>query len=348
MSQIDVITVVDATSLLGLGNPSQDQQHPTEAPSNYVFMVTTQGNALSGNGSSALQIVVNTGDVVALRARGATLSPTYTIAIYAIAFDQGQDLLGAAQLNEVQMQSYYPTHIADPLQFSAQQITVPFWSISALKGGSATGRCSFAILQSGHETPLGYYSAQIAITVQQPYQPALLDVATIIDTANIVKLGAGSQDPKQPTEVSAGKYIFMVTEGDGGIEGSGGGRLWLSATPTDQIRWSTSSLALPAQYRVVVYEFAVTSGEHVLSNPTITVETDQMPIPDPNNPLDWQPQPVPTSFWSTEVLGDGMAACRISYAILDGAQQLKGYYSSSLCIMIVEPTRQAVSPKHEA
>lgn len=343
MSQIDVISVVDATSLLGLGAPSQDQHNPTAAPSNYVFMVTAQGNALSGNGSGALEIVVNTDDVISLRARGATLSPAYTIAIYALTFDQGQDLLGAVQLNEVQMQSYYPTHATAPLQFSAQQITAPFWSVGALKAGSATGRCSFAILQSGNATPLGYYWAPVAITIHQVHQPAMLDLAAIIDTANIVKLGQGSQDPQQPTQVAPQKYMVMVTADDDGIAASGGGRVWLTAAPGDHIRLRTSSLALPAEYSVVVYEFAVVSGPQVISNPAITVESDQLPIPDPKNPLSWAPQAVPIYYWSAEVLGGGTAVCRFSYAILDGAQQLKGYYGCSLRVMIAGAGSPAVA-----
>lgn len=333
MTQIDLTMVVDAVTLLGAGSASHDPEQPTEAAGSLLFMVTGQNHTIAGSPNEALHLSVNSGDTIRWQAAGANVTPAYTVAIYQFASLQAEVLFSTPQLNVPDIQSFYPTKASNPLEFSPQQVHAPYWSLSAQKAGTTLYRLSFAVLQSSSPTPLGYYSTDIQLSVTQPRPAKTINVMALIDPTGLPAPEPIRPQLATPTEAPASS-IFLVTAQSSALAGNGSAELLLSAAPGDTICWQAAGLPLATVSTIALYDVRVTRGQDLLSAPQIVTGSASYPVPNPANPADWEFQAGPISYWTANAVAAGAAVYRLSFAVLDSQQQLKGYYHWHARIML--------------
>ena len=167
MAQIDVTIVIDTEAIVGLGAGSQDSNNPTQVNDSYIYMVTDQNNALSGQGGGELRVGANPGDEIRWQATSSTLASVYTVALYEFSPLSGGALISKPELNVVELRYFYPSDPSSPLNFTSQVVNVPYWSANINKTGDVTYRFFFTILNSGGHI-VGYYSWDPYIHIDFP------------------------------------------------------------------------------------------------------------------------------------------------------------------------------------
>lgn len=159
MAEIDIQMTFDAVTIFNTYKGNSDPNNPVEISANFVYMVTNQGNVVTGEGGGELNVSAQTDDV--LRWREATLNPEYSVLLYAFTPQTG--LISPPQPLQSTITVPVP-NAGNPLQPGRQTIQDYFWESTVLNPGTLTYHFRFMIVnRAGAE--LGYYSWDPFITI---------------------------------------------------------------------------------------------------------------------------------------------------------------------------------------
>jgi hypothetical protein len=158
--------------------------------------------------------------------------------------------------------------------------------------------------------------------------PQINEVLCVFDAASLVKNFPPSQDPNNPTG-GVNPCIYMVTYApDAGSDSQAGAELNLLAHTGDDIRWRTTTVDGGAVFSVIFYSFAATGGGNLISAPQPLIITEQVPLPNPQNPTQPTMQTIQDYIWSSTVLAQGNVTYHFSFALFNSSDgSLVGYYS---------------------
>lgn len=159
MAEIDIQMTFDAVTILDTYKGNSDPDNPVGISANLVYMVTNQGNVVTGEGGGELNVSAQTDDT--LRWREAALNPEYSVLLYA--FTPATGLISPPQSLQSTITVPVPNP-GNPLQPGRQTIQDYFWQATVLNPGTLTYHFSFMIVaRSGAE--LGYYAWDPFITI---------------------------------------------------------------------------------------------------------------------------------------------------------------------------------------
>ncbi|QEM11466.1 inclusion body family protein [Mucilaginibacter rubeus] len=167
---INIQIVIDTDAITtDFPTPSQDPNAPTGLPHNYMYMVATRGNTITGSGGADLNIKADVGDVIRWYAVSEFGNFDSAVVIYKLE-KYAQDTV----FNNVTFSVYTRTGIlpadgtAIPIGFSTQN----FWfnQANVVAKGTEQYNVSFALYtrQRGVDQPVlfGYYYWDPTVTVQ--------------------------------------------------------------------------------------------------------------------------------------------------------------------------------------
>lgn len=169
---IEVLVVFDAATILADNpNPSQDAGSPTPADGQYIFMITDQANAGSGQAGNELNVLAQTGDTI--RWREATLAPTdYEALLYAFTMEQnpqaGQQPGGPSLISTpvpilISVTEPFPDP-GNPSVPQMQRLNDYFWNCTVENPGSVTYQFSFMLVDRNGNVK-GYFTWDPFITI---------------------------------------------------------------------------------------------------------------------------------------------------------------------------------------
>lgn len=161
-----------------------------------------------------------------------------------------------------------------------------------------------------------------------------IDVTIVFDTDTILGLGNASQDPNNPTPVSA-SYIYMVTDLANVVQtnppiplqGNGGGELNIQAYVGNELRWQATSSTLASSHTVALYKFDFLQGDDCLGTPHLGVQQPLSYYPThPSNPLQFSSYTIHAPYWAADVNAAGSVTYRFYFTILSPGGHALGYY----------------------
>ncbi|QIB05683.1 hypothetical protein GZ982_13480 [Pseudomonas fluorescens] len=157
-------------------------------------------------------------------------------------------------------------------------------------------------------------------------------VSLIVDAETLLsRYPQASQDPNTPTPIDE-HFIFLL-----------GGAL-LSNTKIDSrglpislgriTHLRSRTIALRAEHSVVLYEFAVETGE-VLPAPELVVNADQtVPAIDVENLTHPIPQQTDDHFWRCRPLSQGKESSELRFMLVNSQCEVAGYFSWAVDVIV--------------
>ncbi|WP_175772136.1 AidA/PixA family protein [Paraburkholderia phenazinium] len=168
---VDVLTILDAEKILKSQSPlSSDSNKPTTLLNNgtgTVYMVTTKGNAISGQAGSELNISVDAGDNIRFRTLSLTDAADYKCFIHHTNVSKNKELLVPDNFtfNCLNVDEPYPAPGWPANGVSSEKRADYFWQTTAESDGQATYQFVVAIYDR-HSTLKGYVTWDPYITIK--------------------------------------------------------------------------------------------------------------------------------------------------------------------------------------
>lgn len=154
---IQVLIAVDCETVIATLGTNSDSNNPVQVQdSSLIWMITKQGDAVSGNAGNELTIKAETEDVIRWRETSLSLESDYVTLLYEFVNTSGDgDLISPPVPLLAKVKVPLPNPSA-PLQPGMQEIESYFWQCTVLNPGSVTYHFKFMIV--GRDgTVAGYY-----------------------------------------------------------------------------------------------------------------------------------------------------------------------------------------------
>ncbi|MGE8146838.1 AidA/PixA family protein [Pseudomonas frederiksbergensis] len=153
------------------------------------------------------------------------------------------------------------------------------------------------------------------------------NVLLVVDAESLLeKYPTPSLEAENPTTISDG-FIFVASGTPPEETAKNDSKLTLTASngKTFHIRGRTVSLI--AEHSVVFYDMAV-GDTNVLSPPKLQINSGlTVPAPDPKNPTQPGSHQADDHYWECTHLNPGVAACELSFMLVNQNCEVKGYFS---------------------
>jgi hypothetical protein len=165
MSRVtDVLTAIDtATVLLKYPNASKNPDAPTQIDPKYVYMITNQDNAISGQAGGELNLKAQVGDLIRWRETSLSLGFETAAIFYKFIGNVGNELISTPTPRTAEASLPYPNN-SKPSVPVCQKISNYYWSSETLKTGSVTYHFNFMIVDRSCSA-LGFFSWDPFITI---------------------------------------------------------------------------------------------------------------------------------------------------------------------------------------
>ncbi len=164
-SIIQVLVAIDAESIVGTLGTNTDPKQPVQVTNaNLIWMITRQGNAVSGNAGSELNLSADTDDIIRWRESTLSLNSDYSALLYEFdATDGPSGLISPPMPLLTTVEAPLPDPNA-PLLPTRQQVKNYFWQTTVLNPGSMTYHFKFMVI--GRDGAVaGYYWWDPFITI---------------------------------------------------------------------------------------------------------------------------------------------------------------------------------------
>lgn len=153
MAQIDIQITFDAQTIVETYGHNTDPQNPVQVDTKFIYMVTAQDDAVSGEGGGELTVYAQTEDE--LRWREAALGPDFSAILYQFVPTQGGDLISTPVPLEAEVTVPLPNP-SDPTNPGRQTIEDYYWSSDVQNAGEVTYHFYFMVVSRAGDV-LGYY-----------------------------------------------------------------------------------------------------------------------------------------------------------------------------------------------
>lgn len=161
---IDVLVVFDTVSILNKYGTNTTPDTPVQVTdNNMIYMVTNDGNAVSGQAGNELNIKAETLDVIRWREASLSLNSDAEAILYKFVATSGGDLISAPAPLQVTVKEPLPNP-QDPTSPTMQEVKAYFWNSNVLSPGSVTYHFQFMIVDRDGNTQ-GYYWWDPFITI---------------------------------------------------------------------------------------------------------------------------------------------------------------------------------------
>lgn len=146
MSRItDVLVSIDTEAILKQYGKNNSQGNPQFVDPKHVYMVVTQGQAISGQAGGELNIKAAVGDVIRWRESSLSLGFEQSCIFYKFVANQGNNLISTPQPREAEVVIPVPNP-QDPEKYKTQKVSNFYWTCDTLKVGSVTYHFQFMIV----------------------------------------------------------------------------------------------------------------------------------------------------------------------------------------------------------
>lgn len=153
------------------------------------------------------------------------------------------------------------------------------------------------------------------------------NVLLIVDAESLLaKYPTPSLEADNPTSISNG-FIFIASENKNENNVENDSILKLFADNEKAFRLRGRTVSLLAEHSVVFYDFAVVDTL-VITPPKLVVHSDlTVPALDPANPTQPGSHKADDHYWEYSQLTAGVAACELSFMLVDQRCEVVGYFS---------------------
>jgi hypothetical protein len=167
---INIQVVIDTDAITtNYPDPSKDPAHPTALPHNYMYMVATRSDVITGSGTANLSIKANIGDIIRWHAVSEHSNFDSAVVIYNLTQSGGTTVFNNLAFSVYTRQGILPVdQVTLPVGFSAQS----FWfnQANVINTGTEHYNVQFALYvrQEDFSDPVlfGYYYWDPTVTVQ--------------------------------------------------------------------------------------------------------------------------------------------------------------------------------------
>ncbi|MEZ2336258.1 inclusion body family protein [Mucilaginibacter sp. RCC_168] len=167
---INIQIVIDTDAITtDYPNPSKDPANPTGLPHNYMYMVATRSDVITGSGTANLTIKANVGDIIRWHAVSENSNFDSAVVIYNLSQFGGTTVFNNLTFSVYTRQGILPIDCATlPVDFSTQN----FWfnQANVINTGTEYYTVQFALYvrQTDFADPVlfGYYYWNPTVTVQ--------------------------------------------------------------------------------------------------------------------------------------------------------------------------------------
>ena len=167
---INIQIVIDTDAITAdYPNPSKDPADPTGLPHNYMYMVATRSDVITGSGTANLSIKANVGDIIRWHAVSENSNFNSAVVIYNLAQFGGTTVFNNLTFSVYTRQGILPIDCATlPVDFSAQN----FWfnQANVINTGTEYYPVQFALYVRWRDVAdpvlFGYYYWNPTVTVQ--------------------------------------------------------------------------------------------------------------------------------------------------------------------------------------
>lgn len=153
------------------------------------------------------------------------------------------------------------------------------------------------------------------------------NVLLVVDAESLLsKYPTPSLDAENPTPIADG-FVFAAIGTAANRTGKNDSKLSLTANNGKTFHIRSRTVSLIAEHSVVLYNMAVADTQ-VLSPPKLLVKGDlTVPAPDPENPTIPGSHLADDHYWECSQLTPGVAACKLSFMLVDQRCEVVGYFS---------------------
>ncbi len=153
---IDVLIIFDTETIIEKYGKNTDSNNPTQiTQQDLIYMVTKQGNAVSGEAGNELKVAAKTMDEIRWHETTLSLNADAEAILYKFIATQGQDLISTPEAFLATVKTPLPNP-ADPQKPTMQEVQTYFWNSIILKPGQVTYHFQFMIVDRDG-TVQGYY-----------------------------------------------------------------------------------------------------------------------------------------------------------------------------------------------
>ncbi|KWZ48220.1 inclusion body protein [Burkholderia savannae] len=146
MSRVtDVLVAVDPETILQNHPNAMNSANPLLSDPKYIYMITNNDNAISGQAGGELNLKAEVGDLIRWREQNISLGFEKPVIFYKFVADQGSDLITTPTPRMAETSLPVP-NTSDPTKPKCQTVRNYFWSSEVLKRGSVTYHFQFMIL----------------------------------------------------------------------------------------------------------------------------------------------------------------------------------------------------------
>ena len=162
---IEVLIAVDAQTIIETLGPNSDSNNPVQVTNAaLIYMITKQGEAVSGNAGNELNIKAETLDVIRWRETSLSLNSDHVPILYKFVQTAGdQSLIDTPRPLLAKVKTPLP-NMSNPLQPTTQEIESYFWEANVLNPGQVTYHFMFMIADRSGKI-VGYYWWDPFITI---------------------------------------------------------------------------------------------------------------------------------------------------------------------------------------
>jgi len=163
---IDVLIAVDTETIIDKYGTNNDPDNPVQVTDGQtIFMITKQGDVVSGNAGNELNIKAKTLDIIRWRETSLTLNAAYSTMLYKFVPTAGGNLISTPIPLLIEVNTPLPNP-DNPLAPNKQTIEDYCWNSNVLKVGSVTYHFNFMILDRDGSVQ-GYYWWDPFITITE-------------------------------------------------------------------------------------------------------------------------------------------------------------------------------------
>ncbi len=154
----------------------------------------------------------------------------------------------------------------------------------------------------------------------------IIDILIAVDTETILDVYGPNKDPERPVQINP-NLVYMIVKQANALSCQAGGNLNVKAQVDDVIRWRETTLSLNSNSNAILYKYVPIAGGELISSALPRISEPEVPLPNPNDPLNPSVQKIKSYYWTSDVLDQGRVIYTFRFFITDRKEKVVGYYS---------------------